>query len=223
MSVPVESLQLLSINFRIWCLHSHIWLNIISVTWTCKDLICTGWAPKAEALFPCMPEQMWKKKTAGFKFLEGESSASFSYSGWNPNKQGMWWPPPPGTDLKSQLCLTLRSLNLVVLDKWHYSYFSVFIINGIALLRLEWQMWGRGACRQFWFFFFSLDCAAPPLSRELVSNEMERFSGLPGARPVLCSTDNVAAPPVGVWPFYATWQQENSATIYLLRQTINRL
>lgn len=77
--------------------------------------------------------------------------------------------------------------------------------NGIAPLRLE--MWGRGICQRLFFFFFSLDCAAPPFSWELVSNEMEMFSGLPGAGPVLCSTDNVAAPPVGVWPFYATWQQ----------------
>lgn len=35
--------------------------------------------------------------------------------------------------------------------------------------------------------FFILDCAAPPLSCELVSNEMEMFSGLPGDRPLLCS------------------------------------
>lgn len=55
------------------------------------------------------------------------------------------------------------------------------------------------------FFSFSLDCAAPPLSCELVSNEVEMFSGLPGIGPVLCSADNVAAPLVGVWPFYATW------------------
>lgn len=53
-------------------------------------------------------------------------------------------------------------------------------------------------------FFSPGACAAPPRYCELGSNEMETFSGLSGAGPVLCSTDNVAAPPAGVWPFYAT-------------------
>lgn len=58
------------------------------------------------------------------------------------------------------------------------------------------------------FFFFSPGaCAAPPRYCELGSNEMEMFRGPSGAGPVLCSTDNVAAPPAGVWPFYATWQR----------------
>lgn len=54
------------------------------------------------------------------------------------------------------------------------------------------------------FFFSSGDCAAPPRDCELLGNEMEMFRGLSGAGPVLCSTDNVAAPPAEVWPFYAT-------------------
>lgn len=71
------------------------------------------------------------------------------------------------------------------------------------------------------FFIFSLDCAAPPLSCELVSNEMEMFSGLPGWGLFSAAQTMWLLRQWGCGLFMQHGSNSNSATVYLLTQSIN--